>query len=169
MTHRLHRHLHLLLPAAVALAACAPLQKTGEPAPVVDARPPAATPAAAPPEPPAAPPPPAPPPPPVSVLELASRPAERALLAGLRAYDEGQYAQAEQRLLTALKLGLAAPRDRAAAHKTLAFVYCTSQRLKPCEAAFRAARAADPGFALSKAEAGHPTWGPVYRRTLDPR
>ena len=33
-----------------------------------------------------------------------------------------------------------------------------------CEAAFRAARAADPAFALSRAEAGHPMWGPVYQR-----
>ena len=162
------RAIHLALPAALLLAACAPLQKAAEPAPVVDAgaAPPAAaaSPPAAPP-----PPPPAPPPPPTSVLELAARPPERALLAGLRAYDDGQYAQAEQRLQAALKLGLAAPRDRAAAHKTLAFIFCTSQRVKACEAAFRAARAADPGFALSRAEAGHPTWGPVYRRTLDPR
>jgi hypothetical protein len=35
-----------------------------------------------------------------------------------------------------------------------------------CEAAFRAARAADPGFVLSRSEAGHPLWGPVYRRVL---
>lgn len=99
-------------------------------------------------------------------MELASRPAEGALLAGIRAYEDGQYGQAEKRLDTALKAGLAAPQDRAAAYKTLAFVYCSSKRVKPCEAAFRAAREADAGFALSKAEAGHPTWGPVWRRVL---
>jgi len=33
-----------------------------------------------------------------------------------------------------------------------------------CEAQFRAARTDDPAFALSKAEAGHPQWGPVYQR-----
>ena len=55
-------------------------------------------------------------------------------------------------------------KDRAIAHKHLAFVYCSSQRLPACEAAFRAARAADAGFALSRAEAGHPQWGPVYKR-----
>ncbi len=115
----------------------------------------------------AAPPVPAPAPvaaPPVGVLELMARPAEQALLAGLRAYEDGQYPLAERRLEAALKAGLAAPRDRAAAHKTLAFVYCTSKRLKACEDEFRAARAADPEFALSKAEAGHPAWGPLYRR-----
>jgi hypothetical protein len=53
-------------------------------------------------------------------------------------------------------------RDRATAHKTLAFIYCTSGRAAECASAFRAARAADPTFALNKAEAGHPVWGPVY-------
>jgi len=56
------------------------------------------------------------------------------------------------------------PRDRAAAHKLLAFIFCTSNRMSDCEVQFRAARAADPGFALSKSEAGHPLWGPVYQR-----
>ena len=96
--------------------------------------------------------------------EVMQRPAERALLAGLRAYDDGQYAEAEQALTLALRTGLVSAKDRAAAHKHLAFVYCTSQRLKPCEEAFRAARAADAEFALSRAEAGHPVWGPVYKR-----
>lgn len=103
-------------------------------------------------------------PPPVSVVELIARPAEKALLAGLRAYDDAQYKVAEQRLTQALKTGLAAPLDQATAHKTLAFVYCSSQRTKLCEAAFRSARAADPAFELSKSEAGHPVWGPVWKR-----
>ncbi len=101
---------------------------------------------------------------PVSVVELIARPAEKALLAGLRAYEDAQYKVAEQRLTQALKAGLAAPLDQAAAHKTLAFVYCSSQRMKPCEAAFRSARAADPAFDLSKSEAGHPVWDPVWKR-----
>lgn len=109
-----------------------------------------------------------PPPTPVGVLELMARPAEQALLAGLRAYDDGQYPLAERRLTAALKASLAAPKDRAAAHKTLAFVYCSSKRLKACEDEFRAAAEADPEFALTKAEAGHPAWGPVYRRIATP-
>jgi Tfp pilus assembly protein PilF len=98
------------------------------------------------------------------VSDLLARPAERALVAGMRAYDEGQYAAAERELKAALDAGLAHASDRANAHKLLAFVYCTSQRTADCEAAFRAARAADAGFMLSRAEAGHPQWGPVYRR-----
>ena len=83
---------------------------------------------------------------------------------GLIDVVDAQYAQAEQLLKQSLKHGLASPRDRAAAHKHLAFIYCTSNRASACEDAFRAARSADPAFALSKAEAGHPQWGPVYAR-----
>lgn len=101
----------------------------------------------------------------VGVTELAARPAEGALLAGLRAYDDAQYAEAERRLNQALQAGLASPKDQAAAHKHLAFIYCTSQRQARCEAAFRAARAADPTFDLSKSEAGHPLWGPVFLKS----
>jgi Tfp pilus assembly protein PilF len=110
----------------------------------------------------AAPPPPAPPPP-TGLAEVMARPAERALLDGIRAYDDAQYAQAEKALRSALALGLQSARDRATAHKLLAFITCTSERLADCETQFRAARAADAGFALSRSEAGHPVWGPVYR------
>lgn len=101
---------------------------------------------------------------PTGLLDVTERPAEKVLLAGLRAYDDAQYSQAEKQLQAALQAGLVSPRDRAAAHKLLAFIACTSNRIVECEVQFRAARAADPGFALSKSEAGHPLWGPVYQR-----
>ncbi len=116
----------------------------------------------------AAPPVPAPAPAPalLGLTEVVARPGERSLLEGIRAYDDGQYASAEAALERALQAGLQSPRDQAHAHKLLAFINCTSERLAECEAAFRAARAADSGFALSRAEAGHPLWGPVYQRLL---
>ncbi len=104
------------------------------------------------------------PPEPLGLMDITERPAERALLNGLRAYDDGQYPEAERQLNDALKVGLVSAKDRAAAQKHLAFVYCTSRRESLCETAFRAARAAYPAFALSKSEAGHPVWGPVYKR-----
>lgn len=149
----------------LALTACAQLRPPAPAPPPVAPQPVVAAPEPAPAP---APEPAAPQPPPPSIVELASRPAEQALLAGLRAYELGQYKRAERTLGKALKAGLDSPKDRAAAHKTLAFIYCTSKRRKQCEAAFRAARSADPGFALNKAEAGHPTWGPVYRRIGPP-
>ena len=105
-------------------------------------------------------------PPPSGLAELMERPGERALIEGIRAYDDGQYPQAEAALRKALAASLASARDRASAHKLLAFITCTSERLVECEAAFRAAKAADPGFALNRSEAGHPLWGPVYRKVM---
>lgn len=109
-----------------------------------------------------------PPPAPMGLSEVTDRPAERALLAGMRAYDEAQYAEAERQLDAALAAGLVSPRDRATAHKLRAFITCSSQRLPQCEAAFRAAQAATPGFTLARSEAGHPIWGPVWRRLASP-
>jgi hypothetical protein len=103
-----------------------------------------------------------------TIAELMQRPAERALVEGIRLYDDAQYTQAEVQLRKALAAGLADPRDRAGAHKLLAFITCTTERLADCAAQFSAARAADPQFQLSRSESGHPVWGPVYRRTLAP-
>ena len=104
--------------------------------------------------------------PPSGLAELMERPGERALIEGIRAYDDGQYPQAETALRKALAANMASARDRASAHKLLAFITCTSNRLGECEAAFRAARAADPAFTLNRSEAGHPLWGPVYRKVM---
>ena len=100
------------------------------------------------------------------LMDVAERPAEKALLAGIRAYDDAQYAESEKQFRQALGAGLASARDRAAAHKHLAFMACTSNRVSECEAEFRWARQADPAFVLTKSEAGHPLWGPVYKRVL---
>lgn len=100
------------------------------------------------------------------LTDLLSRPAERALMLGLRAYDDAQYPEAEKQFQAALRAGLVSARDQANAHKHLAFIFCTSERLAPCEEAFRAARRADAAFALTRSESGHPVWGPVYRRVL---
>ena len=111
-------------------------------------------------------PPPAPPAP--GLLDVAERPAEKALLAGIRAYDDAQYPIAETQLNNAINAGLTSAKDKAAAHKHLAFIYCTSNRMRECESAFRSALQADPAFLLNKSEQGHPIWGPVYQRVTKP-
>lgn len=111
---------------------------------------------------------PPPPAPPAGLTDLLDRPGERALFDALRAYDDAQYGNAEAALRQALAAGLRSARDRATAHKLLAFITCTSERLAECEASFRAARGADPAFALSRSEAGHPVWGAVAQRVLGP-
>jgi hypothetical protein len=104
------------------------------------------------------------PPAPLGLLDVSERPAEKALLAGLKAYEDAQYDAAERQFAQALALGLASPRDRGEAHKRLAFIRCAAARIDDCESEFRRARAADPSFALDRSEAGHPVWGPVYRK-----
>jgi Tfp pilus assembly protein PilF len=87
---------------------------------------------------------------------------EPALAAGLRQYEDGNYAEASRQLQSAIDQGLGQS-DRVKAHKTLAFIHCVSGRTTSCREEFRKALAIDPAFNLPPAEAGHPTWGPVFR------
>ena len=41
---------------------------------------------------------------------------------------------------------------------------CAAGRLGDCETEFKLARQSDRNFALDKSEAGHPVWGPVYKK-----
>ena len=113
-------------------------------------------------------PPPPPPAPPVveAPPERMAAPGEASLARGVEAYRNADYKEAEARLKQSLQLGLNVGPDRATAHKHLAFIYCTSRREALCASAFQLARQADPGFVLSKSEAGHPVWGKVYRKAL---
>jgi hypothetical protein len=110
------------------------------------------------------PPPPPLPPPTASVAALYQRPPERALINGLRFYEEGAFDKAESSFRSALLQGLRDRRDTAVAYKYLAFIACAFNRVSECEQNFRSAFASDPDFVLTDAEIGHPIWGPVYRR-----
>lgn len=112
------------------------------------------------------PPPPAPPPPPPapSASQIYARAPERALINGLRFYEDGAFDRAESSFRSALLQGLRDRRDAAVAHKYLAFIACAFNRVAECESNFRTAIAADPDFRLTDAEIGHPIWGPVYRK-----
>lgn len=101
-----------------------------------------------------------------SIVALYQRPAERALINGLRQYEDGSFERAEVALRSAVAQGLADVRDAAVAHKYLAFLACAFNRLAECEQQFREAFARDAGFALSDVEIGHPIWGPIYRRVV---
>lgn len=90
-------------------------------------------------------------------------PAERALDAGVKSYEDGDYKPAASSLQSALDQGLTSKSDQAEAHKYLAFIHCVSRREKQCREEFRKSLEADAKFDLTPAEAGHPTWGPVFR------
>jgi Tfp pilus assembly protein PilF len=84
------------------------------------------------------------------------------LKAGLRQFDDGNYADSSRNLQGAIKQGLT-PREAADAHKHLAFIHCASNRERQCRGEFRNALALDPTLDLEPAEAGHPVWGPIFR------
>ena len=92
-----------------------------------------------------------------------ARNGEATLTSGVRQFEEGNYAQAQRLLQASLAEGLPARASQARAHKYLAFTYCVTNRTAQCRQEFSNALAADPKFTLTPAEAGHPTWGPVFR------
>jgi hypothetical protein len=162
---RFHRpHIACALACALA-AACATVEET--PPPRAQKEPPA--PAVAPSKPPAvaAPVKPRPVAPPEPVAEAPKEPLRSLgvdeLSKAVRSYDDGDYAAAAKQFQAALDLGLVAPADRALAYKHLAFMACVAGRVRVCRGEFRKAFGAQPDFDLSPAEAGHPTWGPVFR------
>lgn len=81
---------------------------------------------------------------------------------GVRNYEEGNYRTSAQRIHYALEEGLSRP-DRVKAHKYLAFIACVSGQQLTCREEFSIALELDPSFELDAAEAGHPTWGPIYK------
>lgn len=89
--------------------------------------------------------------------------AEERLAAGVAQYEEGNYAQAQRLLQASLADGLTARTSQARAYKYLAFIYCITDRTPQCRQEFSNALTADPKFTLTPAEAGHPSWGPVFR------
>jgi Tfp pilus assembly protein PilF len=94
---------------------------------------------------------------------MPARQPEKLVAAGLEAYENGNYPVAEAKLHAAVESGCSVA-DQVTAHKFLAFIACTSERLSACESHFRQALALDSKFTLTAAEAGHPAWGPVFRK-----
>jgi hypothetical protein len=90
------------------------------------------------------------------------RKAEQELEWGIRNYEEGRYQNAAGNFQNALDVG-APVGVQLSAHKYLAFIYCISGEKLACRGEFKKLLSLNPKFELSPAEAGHPTWGPVFR------
>lgn len=91
------------------------------------------------------------------------RPPEKLLIEGLKQYEEGDLKSSQASLQKALAGGLSYEADRVTAHKYLAFIDCASNRERECREQFAAALALDPRLELTRAEAGHPVWGPAFK------
>lgn len=85
-----------------------------------------------------------------------------ALSAAIKQYENGDYEESAKNLQGAIDLGVP-EKLRASAHKHLAFIHCSSNRVGQCRDEFRKALAVDPALELGPAEAGHPVWGPIFR------
>jgi Tfp pilus assembly protein PilF len=85
-----------------------------------------------------------------------------ALDAGAKAFEDGEYREAQKQLQTSLDAGLGKS-NQARAHKYLAFIYCVTDRMQQCRSEFGKALDADPSFELRDDEVGHPVWGPAFR------
>jgi hypothetical protein len=83
---------------------------------------------------------------------------------GVAAFSAGEYKRAEAKLLESQRLGLNQPSELVQAHKTKAFLYCVTKRTALCEKSFSYAFITDNNFDLTRAERGHPVWGPVFAR-----
>ncbi len=97
-----------------------------------------------------------------TVVEPPDR-AQQELASAIESYENGNYRLAAKSFQKAQALGLKKPEDQAKAHKYQAFMHCVGGRRKQCRDEFQKALEADPAFDLTPAEAGHPTWGPVFR------
>jgi Tfp pilus assembly protein PilF len=84
------------------------------------------------------------------------------LAAGIDEYVAGNYAAATKSLNTALDQGLDT-KEQVKAHKYLAFIDCISGKTLACRDHFSKALDIEPTMELEPAEAGHPTWGPVFK------
>lgn len=150
-----------LIAAVAGLIGCATPQPAPTPAPAPAPELAVAAPVPAPAPAPAAP---AATPAPVRSIAPAPSAGASALREGITAFSQGEYKRAETKLLDSQKLGLNQTSEQVQAHKTKAFLYCVTRRTALCEQSFAAAFEADSTFNLTRAERGHPVWGPVFTK-----
>jgi hypothetical protein len=164
--HHLSRLSHLApLCLAAMLAACASQAPAPEPAPAPAPVPVVVAPAPAPaPAPVYVAPAPAPAPVPAAPVVSGNSPGAPALNEGVAAFQKGEYRRAETKLAESQNLGLKYVDEIVRAYKTQAFLYCVTKRAALCEKSFQSAFDIDSSFDLSRAERGHPVWGPVFAK-----
>jgi tetratricopeptide (TPR) repeat protein len=82
---------------------------------------------------------------------------------GQKRYDAGAYDEAMKNFLLAVDSGVLTIAQQITARKQMAFIHCVMGRESACKDEFQKILALDAKFDLPPAEAGHPSWGPVFR------
>lgn len=88
---------------------------------------------------------------------------EKLMTDAMTAYDAADYNKSAKGFQDALKETLSSD-NQLKARKFTAFSYCLSNRMTLCQQEFEKILQSQPDFDLAAAEAGHPSWGPSFRR-----
>ncbi len=88
---------------------------------------------------------------------------EQLLAEGTELYEKGDYKGAIRKLQSAKDAALDASAIQQNSLKYLAFSYCVTGQKSLCKVQFVSLLKMTPEFQLSRAEAGHPLWGPVFK------
>jgi predicted small secreted protein len=88
---------------------------------------------------------------------------EQLFAEGSDLYDKGDFKGAIRKLLIARDASDEAPIVKQNSLRLLAFSYCVTNQKPLCKAQFTSLLKLTPTFQLSRGEAGHPQWGPVFK------
>lgn len=83
---------------------------------------------------------------------------------GIALFEQGKFAEAVRLLQESPEIAADGVEVRAQSLKYQAFGQCVTGRQAACRRSFDALLALDPSFALTPAEAGHPSWGREFER-----
>lgn len=88
---------------------------------------------------------------------------EQLLAEGAELYDKGDYKGSIRKLLLARDSADETSTTKQDSLRLLAFSYCVTGQRPLCKTQFSSLLKIVPDFQLSRAEAGHPLWGPVFK------
>jgi hypothetical protein len=83
---------------------------------------------------------------------------------GIALFEQGRFADAVRLLQESPEIAADGAEVRVQSLKYQAFGQCVTGRQAACRRSFDALLALDPSFALTPAEAGHPSWGREFER-----
>jgi hypothetical protein len=95
--------------------------------------------------------------------------AEQLLAEGTELYDNGDYRGAIRKLVAARDAADDGSAAKQSSLRLLAFSYCVTSQRPLCRAQFVSLLKMAPDFELTRSEAGHPLWGPVFKEVKAPR
>jgi DNA mismatch repair ATPase MutL len=95
--------------------------------------------------------------------ETAASKAEQLLTEGTELYEKGDYKGAIRKLQASRDGSDDTSTTKQNSLRLLAFSYCVTSQRALCKAQFTSLLKLNPSFELSRAEAGHPLWGPVFK------